>query len=130
MIALRFGAKVVAIPWRDDFSPARNESLRHASGDWLFVLDAADQIDVENRRLLKSLFANLTDENAAWIMDTALVEAGSVFGIPLNSDFGHLDFIRFSVFRFSLRRRLDVHPLRPAPHAGSRRFCQLLQQRP
>lgn len=39
-IARRHGARVVNWPWRDDFAAARNESLRHASGDWILVLDA------------------------------------------------------------------------------------------
>lgn len=34
------GAEVHQLPWQDDFSLARNESLRHARGDWILVLDA------------------------------------------------------------------------------------------
>lgn len=34
------GAEVHSWPWRDDFSDARNESLRYARGDWVLVLDA------------------------------------------------------------------------------------------
>ena len=40
-IAERFGAKVFHFPWCDDFAAARNESLRHASGDWILVLGGA-----------------------------------------------------------------------------------------
>src|SRR5262249_6489310 len=32
-VAARFGAKVVDFPWVDSFAAARNESLRHATGD-------------------------------------------------------------------------------------------------
>ncbi|MBK8101541.1 MAG: glycosyltransferase [Planctomycetes bacterium] len=39
-IAESFGAKVVQRPWDDDFSAPRNEALRHATGDWILVLDA------------------------------------------------------------------------------------------
>lgn len=34
------GAEVHRLPWQDDFALARNESLRHARGDWILVLDA------------------------------------------------------------------------------------------
>lgn len=34
------GAEVHEGQWRDDFAWARNESLRHATGDWILVLDA------------------------------------------------------------------------------------------
>ena len=38
------GCRVVAWPWRDDFAAARNESLRHATGDWVLVLDADERL--------------------------------------------------------------------------------------
>ena len=34
------GAEVHAMPWQDDFALARNESLRHARGEFVLVLDA------------------------------------------------------------------------------------------
>ena len=39
-IARAYGARVVHWTWRDDFAAARNESLRHATGAWILVLDA------------------------------------------------------------------------------------------
>ncbi|MEO1132340.1 MAG: tetratricopeptide repeat protein [Cyanobacteria bacterium J06639_1] len=39
-IARDCGAKVFSFDWCDDFSAARNASLKHASGDWILVLDA------------------------------------------------------------------------------------------
>ena len=32
----KYGAKLFRFPWCDDFSRARNESLKYASGEWLF----------------------------------------------------------------------------------------------
>lgn len=39
-----FGAQVYEFLWNDDFSAARNESLRHASGDWIFWIDADEEL--------------------------------------------------------------------------------------
>lgn len=48
----QLGAQVFDFPWCDDFSAARNESLRHATGDWIFWMDSDDQIDpVQGQRL-------------------------------------------------------------------------------
>jgi glycosyltransferase involved in cell wall biosynthesis len=42
-IAERCGANVYHFPWIDDFAAARNESIQHATGDYVFVLDADEQ---------------------------------------------------------------------------------------
>jgi tetratricopeptide (TPR) repeat protein len=67
-IAARHGAKVFDFPWCDDFSAARNESIRHATGDWIFWLDCDHWLDETNRQRLKTLFANLPNENGAYLM--------------------------------------------------------------
>jgi O-antigen biosynthesis protein len=56
-IARDHGARLFDFPWCDDFSAARNESLRHAQGDWLFWMDADDTIDEVNGRKLRDLAA-------------------------------------------------------------------------
>ncbi len=39
------GAKVFSFPWTDNFAEARNESLRHATGDWIIFLDADERLN-------------------------------------------------------------------------------------
>jgi glycosyltransferase involved in cell wall biosynthesis/Tfp pilus assembly protein PilF len=67
-IAARYGARVFNFPWCDNFAAARNETLRHATGDWIFWLDADDRVDEDNRAKLRQLFAGLGDDNAAYAM--------------------------------------------------------------
>lgn len=67
-IALGHGAKVFDFPWIDSFSAARNESLKHATGEWIFWMDADDRIDAENRAKLRQLFASLPNENVGFVM--------------------------------------------------------------
>ena len=43
-IAQKYGVKIFFHEWNDDFSAARNLSLQHAAGDWIFVLDPDEAI--------------------------------------------------------------------------------------
>lgn len=43
-IAKEFGAKVFSVAWTGSFSEARNESLQHATGDWVLYLDADERL--------------------------------------------------------------------------------------
>ena len=54
-IALSLGAQVIRFPWQDDFAAARNESLKHAQGDWILVLDADEAIDQRDLPALRAL---------------------------------------------------------------------------
>lgn len=60
-LALCRGAKLFHFPWCDDFSAARNESLKQAQGEWLFWMDSDDTIDAENGRKLQQLVASSHD---------------------------------------------------------------------
>lgn len=52
-IAQSLGAQVYAFAWIGDFSAARNESLTHATCDWILVLDADEVLAPEAVSLLR-----------------------------------------------------------------------------
>lgn len=48
-------AKVFHHKWQDDFSLARNMSLKHATKDWIIVLDADERLFDDSKRYIKEL---------------------------------------------------------------------------
>lgn len=53
-IAREHGAEVHFRPWDNHFSNARNEALRHATGDWILVLDADEELLPDQHETLRS----------------------------------------------------------------------------
>ncbi len=52
-IAESLGAVVKHFPWIDDFAAARNESIKDATGDWIFWMDADDRLEPAGAAKLK-----------------------------------------------------------------------------
>lgn len=75
-IATERGASVHEFTWCDDFSAARNESLKHVTKDWILVLDADEELPKKHhddvRKLMeakdaagyKLLQINFTDDSS------------------------------------------------------------------
>lgn len=57
-IAGQFGCRIYHYPWNGDFSAARNESLRHASGEWIFVIDADEEVPAEEIKKIRDCLDN------------------------------------------------------------------------
>jgi GT2 family glycosyltransferase/Tfp pilus assembly protein PilF len=55
-IAREFGAEVSAITWSDDFAAARNAALERATGDWILMLDADEELpETEHKKLIADM---------------------------------------------------------------------------
>ena len=54
-ICRELGARVEHFPWCDDFSAARNESLKYARGEWIFWMDSDDTVPADCGRKLREL---------------------------------------------------------------------------
>jgi GT2 family glycosyltransferase/Flp pilus assembly protein TadD len=67
-LARSLGVQVIESQWQDSFSIARNQSIDHANGEWIFWMDADDRIDCENLARLTKLFDHLDESKRAFIM--------------------------------------------------------------
>jgi glycosyltransferase involved in cell wall biosynthesis len=78
-IARSMGAKVYFFPWCDDFSAARNESLKYATCDWILWLDADDIIDdvnIERIKELKKILPPEKNEAYLFLIESKIADGG------------------------------------------------------
>lgn len=75
-IAKRFTDKIFDFTWCDDFSAARNESLKHATGDWILVLDADETVSAKDHLIIKKL---LNDDADAFMVTQRTYTDNQIF---------------------------------------------------
>ena len=61
-IAKSFGCQVYYHPWNNDFSESRNFALDKCTKDWIFSIDADEELYIEHANLLKNLLSNTNKE--------------------------------------------------------------------
>jgi len=67
-IARSYTDKVFDFEWTNNFAEARNESLRHATGDWILVLDADEYVQAEGKEELRAFLARSKPNNVVYML--------------------------------------------------------------
>jgi glycosyltransferase involved in cell wall biosynthesis len=67
-IAKGYGAKVASFPWCDNFSAARNESLKYATGDWIIWIDADEVIPEEEGKKIRRAITEPADRGFTFLL--------------------------------------------------------------
>lgn len=102
-IASRFTNQLYSFEWINDFSAARNESLKHARGKWILVLDADEYFEESEIRKLRGLLSTMEPEPHL------------VYNLTIVSLIGEKH--NFSTHEGTVGRvfgnRLDIHYVRP-----------------
>ena len=103
-----FGGRLFHFPWCDDFSAARNESLRHAQGDWLFWMDSDDTIPPECGRKLRRLVCTSTPSHVVAYVAQVHCPGGGENGEP-ETDVTVVDHVKLFRNRPELRFDGRIH---------------------
>ncbi len=76
-LAESFGATVLHHSWDDDFSAARNVGLDAATGDWILVLDADEELHQDDKFKLRAICRNPHVE-AYSMLHINLIDSGGI----------------------------------------------------
>ncbi len=65
-IAEAAGARVIRGTWNNDFAAARNEALKHTRGRWILYLDADEQLEAGQRKMLREMIVAAPEKIGAF----------------------------------------------------------------
>lgn len=116
-IASKYADKVLDFAWCDDFSAARNFSLRNASNNWIFMIDCDEVIKEINVEELNYFRKHLAENVGSVSRENLTTENGV---LTLNN----IDYTeRFLTENSITIQALSTSSLRPSADMRSRRFC-------
>ena len=107
-IVEEFGGRLFHFPWCDDFSAARNESLRLARGDWIFWMDSDDTIPPECGRQLRALIDRAVEPDVLGYVMQVHCPGGGTDG-DSESDVTVVDHVKLIRNRPDLRFEGRIH---------------------
>ena len=89
-IAREHGVILIESTWPDSFAAARNESLSHATGDWIFWLDADDILPLQSGEAVLDAAIHADPNITAFIVPVQFVEEGPHGGTKVD----HVKLVR------------------------------------
>ncbi len=105
-----YGGRLFHFPWCDDFAAARNESLRHARGEWLFWMDSDDTISAQCGRGLRALVDGESDPNVlGYVMQVHCPGGSEDAAADTNADVTVVDHVKLIRNRPDLRFQGRIH---------------------
>ena len=102
-IAKKFNAKLYDFKWIDDFSAARNESIRHAAKDWILVMDADEVIEKNDLEKIKQEIENANDLSGFSLEQRSYIKNFFEGAVKNNSDFELVRNYPFYIPHFLVR---------------------------
>ena len=112
-IAKKFNAKVYDFKWADDFSAARNESLKYATKDWILVLDADEVIDENDLNKIKTAIEDAEEDIAGFALEQrSYINSYFEGAVKNESDFNLVRDYPFYISNFLVRlfkNKLELH---------------------
>ncbi|HEY3782693.1 MAG TPA: glycosyltransferase [Fimbriimonadaceae bacterium] len=83
-IAREKGAQVFSFPWTNSFSEARNESIKHAKGRWIFWMDADDVIDFQSGESLINNALSAPPKIVGFVVPVRFTDDGPAGGVQVD----------------------------------------------
>ena len=102
-IAKKYNAKIFNFKWVDDFSAARNESIKHATKEWILMLDADEVIEKNDLSKIKNAIENSEDVVGFALEQRSYINNFFEGAVKNNSDFDLVKDYPFYISNFLVR---------------------------
>lgn len=119
-IAQSFGARVFHHPWENDFSKHRNQSIGYATGEWIFIIDADEEVVYlkEDRGTLEGVLGKVPQD----------IHCGAVLLKDMQKGIPVMQFNSTRLFRKGHIRYEGIVHNQPTCESQAF-FCDLIQMR-
>src|SRR6056297_1597902 len=80
-IAKKYKAEIHTFDWNGDFSAARNESIKYASGNWILWMDADERLNPDSKEELRSIVNKAATQPEIYKVNIKNFQKGDYFYI-------------------------------------------------